>query len=102
MVELVEVLCSIPQESCGSSARWIHQLASRQCRHGADVVDSRGGSERLQSGDILKNSSIATHHRCVFSHSERLGASGFLPPGLIFDSGDTDLAILAAALQAHE
>ena len=102
MVELVQVLCSITQERCESSARWIHQLANRQCRHGAEVVHSRGGSERLQSGDIPKSSIIATHPRCFFSHSESLGPNGFLLPRLIFDSGDTDLAVLAFACQAHE
>ena len=94
MVELVEVLCSSPQE--------IHLLASRQCRHGADVVHSRGGSERLQRGDVPKRNIIATHPRCFFSHSESLGANCLLPPGLVFDGGDTDLTILLVACQAHE
>ena len=102
MVELVEVLCSIPQERCGSGAHWIHQVASGQCRHGAAVVHSRGGSERLQCGDVPKSSIIATHPRCFFSHNDSLGANGFLPPRLVFEGGYTDLAILAAACQAHE
>ena len=102
MVELIEVLFSFSQLRCGSGAHWIHQLAHRQGRHGADVVCSRSSSEGLQSGDIPKSSIIATHPRCFFSHSESPAPNSFLPPGLIFDSGDTDLAFLAFACQAHE
>ena len=50
----------------------------------------------------LPHATHAAHPRCFFNHSESLGASGFLPPGLVFISGDTDLAVLAAACQAHE
>ena len=102
MVELIEVLFSFPQLRYGSCAQWIHQLANRQGRHGADVVHSRSGSERLQSGDVPKSSIIATHPRCFFSHSESLGPNGFLLPRHAFDSGDTDAALLAFACQAHE
>ena len=88
-------MCSVASpRKCESSASWIHQPANRQCRHGAEVLHSRGRGERFQSSDILKSSIIVTHLRCFFSHSESLGANGFLPPGLVFRSGKLTLPAL--------
>ena len=47
VIQLVEVLCSIPQEVRWGSRCWIHKPASRECRHWAGVVSSFMGLEYL-------------------------------------------------------
>ena len=83
MIQLIEVLCSIPQQISCCDAHGIDEAAGGECRRDIGVIGSFLCLEIAKAGNIPESSIVATECCSFGGHVVGFGAGGRPPPGLI-------------------